>query len=180
MRHERRADDGSWLPPVDAPSKVVATHLTYRSRVEEYRMAAPPEYPSYFLMPPSAVSAHLAPVARPRGCRYLNYEGELAVVIGRRCLGVSVEDALSYVRGYTIANDFGVHDFRHADRGAMLRVKGRTGSAPSAPAWWTPPTSTRTTSSSARSSTASRSRRAIRERTSCSPPPTRWPTSHAT
>lgn len=133
-RHERRADDGTWLPPVDTPSKILATHLTFRSRVDEYRMAAPPEYPSYFLMPPTALSAHQAPVARPRGCAYLNYEGELAVVIGERCLGVSEADALKYVRGYTIANDFGVHDFRHADRGAMLRVKGQDGFCPLGPA----------------------------------------------
>jgi 2-keto-4-pentenoate hydratase/2-oxohepta-3-ene-1,7-dioic acid hydratase in catechol pathway len=115
------------------PSKIIATHLTYRSRVEEYRMAAPPEYPSYFLMPPSALSSHGAPVARPRGCRYLNYEGELAVVIGRRCLGVGIDEALDHVRGYTVANDFGVHDFRHADRGAMLRVKGQDGFCPIGP-----------------------------------------------
>ena len=133
MKHERRADDGTWLPPIDPPSKILATHLTYRSRVEEYRMARPPEYPSYFLMPPSVLSAHRAPVARPRGCRYLNYEGELAVVIGRRCLGVSIDEALDYVRGYTVANDFGVHDFRHADRGSMLRVKGQDGFCPIGP-----------------------------------------------
>jgi 2-keto-4-pentenoate hydratase/2-oxohepta-3-ene-1,7-dioic acid hydratase in catechol pathway len=133
MRHERRADDGTWLPPVERPSKILATHLTYRSRVEEYRMAKAPEYPSYFLMPPSALSAHQAPVARPRGCAYLNYEGELAVVIGKRCLNVSIDEALDYVRGYTIANDFGVHDFRHADRGAMLRVKGQDGFLPLGP-----------------------------------------------
>jgi 5-oxopent-3-ene-1,2,5-tricarboxylate decarboxylase/2-hydroxyhepta-2,4-diene-1,7-dioate isomerase len=112
----------------------MATHLSYRSRAEEYKMTRfPPEAP-YFLKPPSSLSAHRAPVARPRGCEFLNYEGEIAVVIGRRALGVSLEDALSYVRGYTIANDFGVHDFRHADRGAMLRVKGQDGFCPLGPA----------------------------------------------
>jgi 5-oxopent-3-ene-1,2,5-tricarboxylate decarboxylase/2-hydroxyhepta-2,4-diene-1,7-dioate isomerase len=75
------------------PSKIVATHLSYRSRCDEYRMASPPEFPSYFLKPPSSVSAHEAPVARPRGCCFLNYEGEIAVVIGRRCRGVSRDDS---------------------------------------------------------------------------------------
>ncbi|MGE3473708.1 MAG: fumarylacetoacetate hydrolase family protein, partial [Vicinamibacterales bacterium] len=70
---------------------------------------------------------------RPRGCRFLNYEGELAVVIGRPCTNVPVERALDYVKGYTIANDFGVHDFRHADRGAMFRVKGQDGFCPMGP-----------------------------------------------
>ena len=97
-------------------------------------MARLPAAPSYFLKPPSSLSGHLAPVVRPYGCRFLNYEGEVAVVIGRRCHGVSVADALDHVRGYTVANDWGVHDFRHADRGSMLRVKGQDGFCPLGPA----------------------------------------------
>ena len=127
------ADSAEWLAPVE-PSKIVATHLSYRSRCEEYAMAAAPEWPSYFLKPPSSLSAHEAEVARPRGCRFLNYEGEIAVVIGRRCSGVSRADALAHVDGYTVANDFGVHDFRHIDRGSMLRVKGQDGFCPLGPA----------------------------------------------
>jgi 5-oxopent-3-ene-1,2,5-tricarboxylate decarboxylase/2-hydroxyhepta-2,4-diene-1,7-dioate isomerase len=122
-----------WLPPVE-PGKILATHLTYRSRAEEYRMAQLPRTPSYFMKPPSSLSAHREPVVRPKGCRFLNYEGEIAVVIGRRCRGASMDDALDYVRGYTVANDWGVHDFRHADRGSMLRVKGQDGFCPLGPA----------------------------------------------
>jgi 5-oxopent-3-ene-1,2,5-tricarboxylate decarboxylase / 2-hydroxyhepta-2,4-diene-1,7-dioate isomerase len=121
-----------WLSPV-TPSKILATHLTYRSRAEEYKMARMPSEPSYFMKPPSSLSAHLEPVYRPLDCRFLNYEGEVAVVIGRRCRGVSVSDALDYVAGYTVANDWGVHDFRHADRGSMLRVKGQDGFCPLGP-----------------------------------------------
>ena len=121
-----------WLSPV-TPSKILATHLTYRSRAEEYGMARLPSEPSYFMKPPSSLSAHLEPVVRPAGCRFLNYEGEVAAVIGRRCRGVSLEEALDYVAGYTIANDWGVHDFRHADRGSMLRVKGQDGFCPLGP-----------------------------------------------
>jgi 5-oxopent-3-ene-1,2,5-tricarboxylate decarboxylase / 2-hydroxyhepta-2,4-diene-1,7-dioate isomerase len=122
-----------WLPPVE-PGKILATHLTYRSRAEEYRMAQLPRTPSYFMKPPSSLSAHRERVLRPKGCRFLNYEGEIAVVIGRRCRGASVDDALDHVRGYTVANDWGVHDFRHADRGSMLRVKGQDGFCPLGPA----------------------------------------------
>ena len=121
-----------WLSPV-IPSKILATHLTYRSRAEEYKMARMPSEPSYFMKPPSSLSGHLAPVYRPVGCRFLNYEGEVAVVIGRRCHGVGLDDALDYVGGYTVANDWGVHDFRHADRGSMLRVKGQDGFCPLGP-----------------------------------------------
>jgi 5-oxopent-3-ene-1,2,5-tricarboxylate decarboxylase/2-hydroxyhepta-2,4-diene-1,7-dioate isomerase len=55
------------------------------------------------------------------------------VVNGRRCTNVRLEEALEYVRGYSIANDWGVHDFRHADRGSMLRVKGQDGFCPIGP-----------------------------------------------
>jgi 5-oxopent-3-ene-1,2,5-tricarboxylate decarboxylase/2-hydroxyhepta-2,4-diene-1,7-dioate isomerase len=122
-----------WLAPV-IPTKIIATHLTYRSRAQEYRMARLPQTPSYFMKPPSSLSAHREPVTRPPGCRFLNYEGEVAVVIGRRCHGVSLDQALDYVAGYTVANDWGVHDFRHADRGSMLRVKGQDGFCPLGPA----------------------------------------------
>jgi 2-keto-4-pentenoate hydratase/2-oxohepta-3-ene-1,7-dioic acid hydratase in catechol pathway len=121
-----------WLAPV-TPGKIIATHLTYRSRAEEYRMARLPAEPSYFMKPPSSLSAHLAPVVRPPGCQFLNYEGEVAVVIGRRCHRVSIEEALDHVAGYTVADDWGVHDFRHADRGSMLRVKGQDGFCPLGP-----------------------------------------------
>ena len=127
------ADVQQWLSPV-TPTKIIATHLTYRSRAEEYKMARLPQTPSYFIKPPSSLSAHQAPVVRPAGCRFLNYEGEVAVVIGRRCRGVSIAEALDYVAGYTVANDWGVHDFRHADRGSMLRVKGQDGFCPLGPA----------------------------------------------
>lgn len=126
-------DVQQWLSPV-SPSKIIATHLTYRSRVDEYKMAHPPSVPSYFMKPPSSLSGHRAAVVRPAGCRFLNYEGEVAVVIGRRCRGVSVAEALDHVAGYTVANDWGVHDFRHADRGSMLRVKGQDGFCPLGPA----------------------------------------------
>ena len=134
MRHERRAGDGTWLPPIDPPSKIIGVHLSYCSRCVEYQMERIPEVPSYFMKPTSSLSAHEAPVARPRGCRFLNYEGEIAVVIGRRATGVAIEEALDYVRGYTLVNDFGIHDFRHADRGSMLRVKGQDGFGPMGPA----------------------------------------------
>ena len=115
-----------------APSKIIAVHLTYRSRIEEYAARTPPE-PSYFLKPPSALNHDGGEIRRPRGARFLNYEGELAVVIGRHMKGVGIDEALAHVAGYAPANDVGLHDFRHADRGAMLRVKGQDGFLPIGP-----------------------------------------------
>ena len=123
--------DTTYLAPA-GPTKIIAVHLTYRSRVEEYA-ARPPAQPSYFLMPPTTLNGHRGVLRRPVGTRFLNYEGELAAVIGRRMHGVPVEEALSYVAGYTCANDVGLHDFRHADRGSMLRVKGQDGFLPLGP-----------------------------------------------
>jgi 5-oxopent-3-ene-1,2,5-tricarboxylate decarboxylase/2-hydroxyhepta-2,4-diene-1,7-dioate isomerase len=124
--------DVPFLAPVQ-PSKILAVHLTYRSRVEEYAARTPPE-PSYFLKPPTTLNGHRGVLRRPRGARFLNYEGELAVVIGKRMKGVPESEALDHVAGYAPANDVGLHDFRHADRGSMLRVKGQDGFLPIGPA----------------------------------------------
>jgi 5-oxopent-3-ene-1,2,5-tricarboxylate decarboxylase/2-hydroxyhepta-2,4-diene-1,7-dioate isomerase len=123
--------DAVYLAPVQ-PSKIIAVHLTYRSRIEEYKARTPPE-PSYFMKPPTTLNGHRGTINRPRGARFLNYEGEVAVVIGQRMKGVAVEQALDHVAGYLAANDVGLHDFRHADRGAMFRVKGQDGFLPLSP-----------------------------------------------
>lgn len=115
-------DEAVHLPPV-LPSKIVCVHLNYRSRVEEMMTTLPPA-PTYFHKPVSALNAHDAAVVRPERCKWLNYEGEIAIVIGRTCRNVSPEEAGDYIRGFTVANDYGLHDFRDTDSGSMLRVKG--------------------------------------------------------
>lgn len=132
-------DDGAELEEADAlylapaePTKIFAVHLTYRSRIEEYGARMPPE-PSYFAKPPTTLNGHRRPIPMAKGARFLNYEGELAVVVGRAMKGIPLERALDHVAGYTCANDIGMHDFRHADRGAMLRVKGQDGFLPLGP-----------------------------------------------
>jgi 5-oxopent-3-ene-1,2,5-tricarboxylate decarboxylase / 2-hydroxyhepta-2,4-diene-1,7-dioate isomerase len=119
------------LPPV-TPSKIVAVHLNHRSRVAEFGATLSPA-PTYFHTPVSALVGHGGAVVRPANCRYLNYEGEVAIVIGRACRGVPLSEAGDYIAGYTIANDFGLHDFRDTDAGSMLRVKGSDTMAPLGP-----------------------------------------------
>ena len=119
------------LPPV-TPTKIVAVHLNHLSRVREFGARLPPT-PTYFHKPVSALVAHGGAVVRPPGCRYLNYEGEVAIVIGRACRNVPPAQAGEYIAGYTIANDFGLHDFRDTDAGSMLRVKGSDTMAPLGP-----------------------------------------------
>ena len=110
------------LPPCQ-PTKVVAVHLNHRSRVDEFG-ATLPDAPTYFHKPISALNAHGGAVVRPDGCRWLNYEGEVAIVIGRTCRNIAPAEAGDYIAGYTVANDYGLHDFRDTDAGSMLRVKG--------------------------------------------------------
>ncbi len=110
------------LPPVE-PTKIIACHLNYRSRVEEFMTRLPPA-PTYFHKPTSSLNSHWGDVVRPRGCKYLNFEGEIAIVIGETAFDIAMEDAQHHIAGYTIANDFGLHDFRDTDAGSMLRVKG--------------------------------------------------------
>ena len=93
-----------------------------------------PAQPSYFLKPRGTLNGHLRALRRPAGARFLNYEGELAVIVGRRMHGVAQRDVLDHLYGFAPANDVGLHDFRHADRGSMLRVKGEDGFLPLGPA----------------------------------------------
>ena len=115
-------DGATHLAPV-VPSKIVCVHLNYASRVAEMQTRLPPA-PTYFHKPVSALNAHEGAVVRPRGCKWLNYEGEIAIVIGRTARNISPAEAGDHIRGYTIGNDYGLHDFRDTDSGSMLRVKG--------------------------------------------------------
>lgn len=110
------------LPPT-RPSKIICVHLNYSSRVAEFMGKLPPA-PTYFQKPVSALNSHGAAVVRPDGCQWLNYEGEIAIVIGRTCRNISPAEAGDYIGGYSVANDYGLHDFRDTDAGSMLRVKG--------------------------------------------------------
>ncbi|MEV1021358.1 fumarylacetoacetate hydrolase family protein [Streptomyces sp. NPDC050264] len=117
-----KAEEATHLPPV-VPSKVIAVHLNHRSRVAEFGVRLPAA-PTYFHKPTSALNSHKGAVVRPEGCKWLNYEGEVALVIGRTARNVSPAEAGGCIAGYTVANDYGLHDFRDTDAGSMLRVKG--------------------------------------------------------
>ncbi len=115
-------EEAMHLAPVE-PSKIICAHLNYRNRLIELKTECPPA-PNYFFKPPSCLLGHRNAVIRPKGCHFLNYEGEVAIVIGRIARNVRIADAEEYIAGYTLANDYALHDFRDADRGSMVRVKG--------------------------------------------------------
>ena len=114
--------DAHHLPPTE-PSKIVCVHLNYESRRAEFR-AKLGAAPTYFHKPVSSLNGHEGVVVRPPRCRFLNYEGEIAIVIGARTLHIAPDEASGHILGYTVANDYGLHDFRDTDAGSMLRVKG--------------------------------------------------------
>lgn len=124
-------DEAIHLPPTE-PTKIIAVHLNYASRTEEFMTKLPPA-PTYFHKPITALNSHRAGVVRPAGCKWLNYEGEIVIVIGRTCRNVSPAQAGDYIAGYSIGNDYGLHDFRDTDAGSMLRVKGSDTLAPVGP-----------------------------------------------
>jgi 2-keto-4-pentenoate hydratase/2-oxohepta-3-ene-1,7-dioic acid hydratase in catechol pathway len=117
-----RTSEARHLAPTE-PTKIVCVHLNYESRVREFG-ATMPAAPTYFHKPVSALNAHGGKVIRPPRCRYLNYEGEIAIVIGRETRHIAPDEAGDHIAGYTVANDYGLHDFRDTDAGSMLRVKG--------------------------------------------------------
>ena len=118
------AENASYLPPVQ-PSKVIAVHISYRSRsIETRNQPRPTETPTYFTKPPSSLNGHGGQILKPADCKYLNYEGEYAVVIGRTCRNVTPDEAWDHIEGFCPALDMGLQDFRDTDQGSMLRVKG--------------------------------------------------------
>jgi 2-keto-4-pentenoate hydratase/2-oxohepta-3-ene-1,7-dioic acid hydratase in catechol pathway len=111
--------------PVDPPA-IWAVGLNYRLHAEEAGLPIP-AYPVVFAKGVNAVVGDGAPILLPRGLRseQVDYEGELAVVIGRACKNVTAEEALDYVRGYTCANDVSARDWQIA-RGGSQWSRGKS------------------------------------------------------
>ena len=129
----RRVEESTatYLPPCD-PSKILCIHLNFDSRRVEFRA---PELttPTYFQKPPTAMNGHRGVLYRPADCQFINYEGEVAAIVGRPMKNVAPEDVWDHLAGFAPANDVGLHDFRETDQGGMTRVKGQDGYCPVGP-----------------------------------------------
>jgi 2-keto-4-pentenoate hydratase/2-oxohepta-3-ene-1,7-dioic acid hydratase in catechol pathway len=124
-----------WLPPIE-PVNIFCIGLNYRAHAKE--TGAPiPEHPVVFMKPTTAVTGPGDPIPIPRACDRgpeLDYEAELAVVIGRRARDVPAGEALSYVLGYTCANDVSARRWqKHGGGGQWVRGKGFDGFCPLGP-----------------------------------------------
>ncbi len=100
-----------WLTPVSRPGKVICLGLNYAAHAAEGGNAAP-GYPSFFLRAASSLIAHQAPLVRPRVSDKLDFEAELAVVIGRRARHLTPATALQAVAGYACFNDGTLRDYQ--------------------------------------------------------------------
>jgi 5-carboxymethyl-2-hydroxymuconate isomerase len=103
------------LKPIPCPGKIICVGVNYTGRNAEYKDGVDlPPHPSLFLRVPDSFVAHLEPLLRPPESRQLDYEGEIAVVIGRSGRRIPREAALSYIAGYTICDEGTVRDWcRH-------------------------------------------------------------------
>lgn len=109
------------LPPV-SPSKIVCVGRNYREHAKELGNEVPADI-LIFLKPPSALLAPEGKIVMPRLSQRVDYEGELAVVIGQKCRNATESEALSFLRGYTCANDVTARDLQKSD-GQWTRGKG--------------------------------------------------------
>ncbi len=110
------------LAPVIPRSKVIGIGRNYAGHARERGQEVPDE-PLMFLIPNTAVVGPGDPVVMPRQSSNVHYEGELAVVIGKICKDVRVEDAAECIWGYTVANDVTARDLQTSD-GQWSRAKG--------------------------------------------------------
>ena len=96
---------------IDRPGKIVCMGLNYADHAKEGGNARP-EYPSFFMRGPSSLTSHEAPLIRPRVSDKLDYEAELAFVVGKRVRNLNRENALDCIAGYSIFNDGSMRDYQ--------------------------------------------------------------------
>lgn len=106
----RKATVRRCLPPVQ-PSNILCVGLNYRSHADELKLPYP-QNPVVFIKPVTCAAGHGAEVTKPRISEMMDYEVELAIVIGKACKDVAPENALDYVLGYTAANDLSTRDWQ--------------------------------------------------------------------
>jgi 2-keto-4-pentenoate hydratase/2-oxohepta-3-ene-1,7-dioic acid hydratase in catechol pathway len=103
--------DIRFTPLIHRPEKIICLGLNYADHAKEGGHARP-DYPSFFMRGPSSLTAHQAPIIRPKASAKLDYEAELAFVMGKRAKHCSLENALEHVVGYSIFNDGSVRDYQ--------------------------------------------------------------------
>jgi 2-keto-4-pentenoate hydratase/2-oxohepta-3-ene-1,7-dioic acid hydratase in catechol pathway len=102
------------LPPLIAPEKILCIGINYKARERDYDFTEPPKYPSMFYRAPNSVVGSGGKLIRPKVSEQLDYEGEIAMVIGRECKHVAKDNALAVIAGLTLCNEGTIRDWiRH-------------------------------------------------------------------
>jgi len=114
VRPDFPAGEVEWLAPVTAPEKILCIGINYANRNVDYGDQEVPKYPSMFYRAPGSLAAHQGAIMLPRESEQLDYEGEIALVIGRAGRRIAPEDALGHVAGVTLCNEGTIRDWlRH-------------------------------------------------------------------
>jgi 2-keto-4-pentenoate hydratase/2-oxohepta-3-ene-1,7-dioic acid hydratase in catechol pathway len=118
---EMAASEARFLPPVPRPPQFLGVGLNYRDHASEAQ-ADPPARPQVFGLLASAIIGQDEPIVLPDGCDTVDWEAELAIVIGRGGRRISPADALDHVAGYTIVNDVSARELQFSE-GQFTRAK---------------------------------------------------------
>ena len=125
-----RLDDFAWLPVVSNPGKIFCIGMNYLAHIKEMGRERP-AYPTLFVRYIDSLVGHGNPIVRPTASTHLDFEGELAFVIGKQARHVAAVDALDYIAGYTCFLDGSVRDYqRHTSQfiaGKNFRHSGAFG-----------------------------------------------------
>jgi 2-keto-4-pentenoate hydratase/2-oxohepta-3-ene-1,7-dioic acid hydratase in catechol pathway len=114
VRPDVRLAEVELLPPLLAPEKILCVGVNYKNRPQDYDIATTPKYPSMFYRAPNSLVGSGQNLVRPKISEQLDYEGEIAIVIGRDCKHVAKESALGVIAGITLANEGTIRDWtRH-------------------------------------------------------------------
>ena len=107
-------DEISYAPPITNPQKIICIGVNYVNRNEEYDDTALPPYPSVFLRTPGSLVGHRQSIVRPPESEQFDYEGEIAIVIGKPGRRITQENAEAHIAGLTILQEGSVRDWmRH-------------------------------------------------------------------
>jgi 2-keto-4-pentenoate hydratase/2-oxohepta-3-ene-1,7-dioic acid hydratase in catechol pathway len=102
------------LPPLAAPEKILCVGVNYKNRPQDYDIATTPKYPSMFYRAPNSLVGSGQNLVRPKISEQLDYEGEIAIVIGLDCKHVTKDRALETIAGITLCNEGTIRDWtRH-------------------------------------------------------------------
>ncbi|WP_295890439.1 fumarylacetoacetate hydrolase family protein [uncultured Vibrio sp.] len=122
----------TWLSPIEKPGTIFALGLNYADHASELAFA-PPTEPLVFLKGQNTLTGHGQPSYRPDDIEFMHYECELVAVVGKEAKNVSRDNALDYISGFTICNDYAIRDYLENYYRPNLRVKSRDSLCPIGP-----------------------------------------------